>query len=171
MYAAQLGPGDKAPAYTLDAVLPSRDETGALRHEYGVAKIGVPRPRGLALYVFPAVPTPWRPMGSEPPRDVVALFDEVGYDAAGLSPDPVGALMRFSIGRDLNFPLLADPTRQVLTAYGCIGEREAYGRPVTGVMRSVFALSPQGIIEYADYDVHTMAEGLERLRETLARRG
>ena len=53
----------------------------------------------------------------------------------------------------MTFPLVADPDRSVLTAYGAYGEKQSYGRTVQGVIRSTFIIDEAGRIEKAMYNV------------------
>jgi peroxiredoxin Q/BCP len=41
----------------------------------------------------------------------------------------------------------------VLTAWGAFGEKQMYGKTVTGVIRSTFVVDPEGKIEQALYNV------------------
>ena len=47
------------------------------------------------------------------------------------------------------------PTRRatVLTAYGAYGEKQLYGKTVTGVIRSTFVVGDDGRVELAQYNV------------------
>jgi len=51
------------------------------------------------------------------------------------------------------YPLLCDPSREVLEAYGTWGEKKLYGKTVIGVIRSTFVLDEQGVVEKAMYGV------------------
>ncbi len=42
------------------------------------------------------------------------------------------------------YPLLCDPSREVLEAYGAYGEKKLYGKTVTGVIRSTFVIDEKG---------------------------
>ncbi len=71
----------------------------------------------------------------------------------GLSPDAPAALARFRDAEGLTFPLLSDPDRAVLTAYGAHGEKSLYGKTVVGVIRSTFVLDEEGTVTSASYGV------------------
>ena len=53
----------------------------------------------------------------------------------------------------MTFPLLSDPDRKVLTAWGAYGEKKMYGKTVQGVIRSTFVVDEQGRIAAAQYNV------------------
>jgi peroxiredoxin len=48
----------------------------------------------------------------------------------GISPDPPAKLAKFRDAEKLTFPLLSDPDRKVLTAWGAYGEKQMYGKTV-----------------------------------------
>ena len=86
-------------------------------------------------------------------RDSLAALASHGYAVAGISPDQPAALAQFRERDGLTFPLLSDPTHAVLEKYGAWGEKQLYGRTVTGVIRSTFIISATGRIEHAFYNV------------------
>ena len=62
-------------------------------------------------------------------------------------------LARFRDAEGLTFPLLSDPSKEVLTAYGAYGEKQLYGKTVVGVIRATFVIDEQGRVEQASYAV------------------
>ena len=74
-----------------------------------------------------------------------------------------------AVARDaeaLTFPLLSDPDKQVLTAWGAFGEKQMYGKTVTGVIRSTFLIDADGKIEEALYNVKATGH-VAKLRKDL----
>jgi peroxiredoxin Q/BCP len=53
----------------------------------------------------------------------------------------------------VNFPLLSDPSKATLEAYGAWGEKSLYGKTVTGVLRSTFVVDEDGRVDKAQYNV------------------
>ena len=51
---------------------------------------------------------------------------------------------QFAEQEHLNFPLLSDPDLAVHHQYGAYGEKTMYGKTVQGVIRSTFAVDPDG---------------------------
>jgi peroxiredoxin Q/BCP len=49
--------------------------------------------------------------------------------------------------------MLSDEDRSVLTAYGAFGEKQLYGKTVTGVIRSTVVVDEQRVVELARYNV------------------
>jgi peroxiredoxin Q/BCP len=62
--------------------------------------------------------------------------------------------------------MLSDPDKSVLTAYGAYGEKQLYGKTVTGVIRSTFVLDAQGRVERALYNVKATGH-VDKLRRDL----
>ena len=137
----RLSPGDPAPDFTL----PDADgRPVALRDLRG---------RKVVLYAYPAASTPGCTTQACDFRDSLSSLQAAGYEVVGLSPDPPAKLARFRDAEGLTFPLLSDPSKQVLTAYGAFGEKSLYGKTVTGVLRSTFVVDEDGVIASESYGV------------------
>lgn len=111
------------------------------------------RGRKLIVFCYPAAMTPGCTKEACDFRDSIAPLQAAGYAVAGLSPDRVAKLAKFAEKESLTYPLLSDPDKSVLTAYGAHGEKKLYGKVVTGVIRSTFVIDEQGAIEIARYNV------------------
>jgi len=81
----------------------------------------------------------------EPPAHVLLI----------VTTNAVGRVMPTIRSRlvEVTFPLLSDPDREVLTAWGVYGEKTMYGRTSMGVIRSTFLVDAEGKIEDAQYGV------------------
>jgi peroxiredoxin Q/BCP len=64
----------------------------------------------------------------------------------GVSPDSVKSHDAFVSKYDLNFPLLADPEKQVCQEYDVWKEKSMYGRTYMGVERTTYIIDPKGKI-------------------------
>ena len=137
----RLSPGDTAPAFTL----PDRDGKPVSLSDF----LG----RKVVLYVYPAAMTPGCTTQACDFRDSLSSLASAGYDVIGLSPDKPEKLAKFREAEGLTFPLLSDPAKEVLTAYGAYGEKSLYGKTVVGVIRSTFVLDEQGVVTTASYGV------------------
>ena len=71
----------------------------------------------------------------------------------GISPQALDSHEAFARGASLTFPLLSDPELTVHQAYGAYGEKNNYGRIVTGTIRSTFVVDEQGAVELPLYNV------------------
>lgn len=137
----RLAPGDPAPDFTLPT------DTGE------TLSLAALRGRRVILYAYPAAMTPGCTKQACDFRDSLASLQGAGYEVVGISPDQPAKLAKFRERDAITFPLVADVDRAVLTAYGAFGEKQSYGRTVTGVIRSTFVIDPDGKIEHAFYNV------------------
>ena len=137
----RLAPGDKAPAFTL----PDADGNKVSLADY--------KGRRVVVYFYPAASTPGCTKQACDFRDNLHDLNDAGFDVVGISPDKPEKLAKFRDAEGLTFPLLSDPDRKVLTAWGAYGEKQMYGRAVQGVIRSSFVVDEKGKIEVAQYNV------------------
>ncbi len=151
---ARLEPGAPAPDFTL----PDADGNAVALSSY--------RGRKVVLYVYPAASTPGCTTQACDFRDSLSSLQAAGFAVLGLSPDPPEKLVRFRDAEALTFPLLSDPSREVLTTYGAYGEKQMYGKTVTGVIRSTFVIDEEGRIERAMYGVRATGH-VAKLRKEL----
>jgi thioredoxin-dependent peroxiredoxin len=152
--ANRLVEGDLAPDFALP------DATGA------EVKLSDFRGRHVVVYFYPAAGTPGCTKQACDFRDNLRELDDAGFAVLGISPDPVAKLQRFRDAQDLNFPLLSDTAKSVLTQWGAYGEKQNYGRTVTGVIRSTFIVDPDGKIVRAMYGVRATGH-VAKLRKDL----
>ena len=125
-------PGDAAPAFS------GTDQTGATVSLADFA--GQP----LALYFYPKDDTPGCTKQACNLRDHTSDLTEAGVAVVGVSPDDAASHQRFAGKYDLAFPLLADPDRGILAAYGAWGEKNLYGKKSMGVKRTTFLIGADG---------------------------
>lgn len=149
----RLAVGDQAPDFTL----PGDDG-----RPHALADL---RGSKVVLYVYPAAGTPGCTTQAGDFRDSLQVFAAAGYAVVGLSPDPPAKLAAFRAAEGLTFPLLSDPTRGVLTAYGAYGEKQLYGKTVTGVIRSTFVLDETGRLTGAAYAVKAKGQVAKLVRD------
>ena len=109
--------------------------------------------RSVIVYFYPNAGTPGCTKQACDFRDSLAQLNVAGLDVVAISPDPLPKLQRFAAAEELTFPLLSDVDKSVLSAYGAFGQKQLYGKTVTGVIRSTFVVDPQGRLSYAAYNV------------------
>ena len=138
---ARLEVGDKAPSFSLD------DADG------NKVSLGDFKGRRVIVYFYPAASTPGCTKQACDFRDNLRDLNDAGLNVVGISPDKPEKLAKFRDAEGLTFPLLSDPDRKVLTAYGAYGEKTMYGKKVQGVIRSSFVVDENGKIAVAQYNV------------------
>jgi len=135
---AQLAGGDNAPKFRALAV----------GGEYGDGEeVALADFRGspVVLYFYPKDDTPgctvqacglrdgWRAV-----RDKAKIF--------GVSVDPAQSHRKFIDKYQLPFPLLSDPEKKIVNAYGVWVEKSMYGKKYMGTERSTFVIDGAGRI-------------------------
>ncbi len=150
----RLEPGAQAPDFTLPDSDGKEVSLSALRGQR------------VIIYFYPAAMTPGCTKQACDFRDSLASLAAAGIAVIGISPDSQAKLAKFRDAEGLNFPLLSDPDRGVLTAYGAYGEKMMYGKKSVGVIRSTFVVGPDGKIERAQYGVKATGH-VARLRTEL----
>ena len=124
------------------------------------------RGKRVVLFAYPAAMTPGCTTEACDFRDSLAPLLAAGYEVLGISPDTVEKLAKFAERDELSYPLLSDPDRATLTAYGAFGEKKNYGRIVQGVIRSTFVIDEDGKIAHALYNVKATGH-VGRIRKLL----
>lgn len=150
----RLSAGDPAPAFTLT------DQDGA---SVSLADFAGQR---VILYFYPAAMTPGCTTQACDFRDNLSSLAGAGYVVLGVSKDSVEKLKAFQEEDGLTFPLLSDTDLAVHHAYGAYGEKNSYGRIVTGVLRSTFVIDETGTITLARYNVKATGH-VKSLRKAL----
>jgi peroxiredoxin Q/BCP len=107
----------------------------------------------VVVYFYPAAMTPGCTKQACDFRDSLDALAAAGIAVVGISPDKPEKLAKFREQDGLTFPLLSDPEKKVLEAYGAFGEKKLYGKTVVGVIRSTFVIDAKGKVELAQYNV------------------
>jgi peroxiredoxin Q/BCP len=147
--------GDKAPGFSL----PDADGKVVSLDDY--------RGRQVIVYFYPAASTPGCTKQACDFRDNLAELNGAGVEVIGISPDKPAKLAKFRDAEELTFPLLSDPDKEVLTAWGAFGEKKMYGKTVNGVIRSTFLIDAEGTIAAAQYNVRATGH-VAKLRRDLS---
>jgi peroxiredoxin Q/BCP len=130
--------GQPAPDFTADAIggpyaTPTTIRLADLRGEF------------VILYFYPKDDT------SGCTTQACALRDgwsELSAKARlfGVSIDSISSHEKFIQKYELPFPLLSDPDKKIVEAFGVWVEKSMYGRKYMGTERSTFVIGPDGII-------------------------
>jgi len=106
------------------------------------------RGRPVVVFFYPRANTPGCTKEACAFRDLRAEFDKIGVVVLGMSGDSVKAQGNFREKYGLTTPLLADPDKAVLNAWGVFGEKMMYGKKVQGIKRTTFLFDPQGHVSH-----------------------
>ena len=158
VFAAMTGParlqkGDSAPGFTLRN---ADDQEVSLADFAG---------RRVIVYFYPAAGTPGCTKQACDFQAARAAIEDAGLTVLGISPDSSEKLRKFREQESLDFTLLSDPDRAVMTQWGAFGEKQLYGKTVTGVIRSTFVVGADGRIEEARYGVRATGHVAKLTRE------
>ena len=154
MSGVRLAPGDEAPDFTLPDADGNPVSLSALRG------------RQVIVYFYPAAMTPGCTKEACDFSESLPDLGKAGLTVLGISPDAPAKLARFRDKEHITFPLLSDPEREVIAAYGAYGEKMNYGKKTMGVIRSTFVVGADGKVEQAYYGVRATGH-VERLRKDL----
>jgi peroxiredoxin Q/BCP len=121
--------GDTAPDFEL---------TGTGDRTYRLADF---RGRWLVLAFYPGDFTPVCTRQFCSYRDAADRLDDLDAEVLGISPQSLDSHERFRAQYGLTVPLLADPDRRTIRAYGVLG-------PGGLVRRSIFIVDPAGVVRY-----------------------
>ncbi len=137
----RLAAGDSAPSFTLT------DQSGkpVSLSDYSGRKV--------VVYFYPAAMTPGCTTQACDFRDSLTRLQDAGYDVVGISKDAPEKLAAFAERDGLTFPLLSDEDLTVHKAYGAYGEKNNYGKVITGTLRSTIVVDDASRVELALYNV------------------
>ena len=133
---APLAVGVKAPDFSAETF----DGTTVSLGDYQGQK--------LALYFYPKDSTPGCTNQACNLRDNLEALAGEGVAVVGVSPDSNDSHERFSSKYELPFPLIADPDREIIEAYGVWGEKKNYGKTYMGLQRTTFLIDEDGVIQH-----------------------
>jgi peroxiredoxin Q/BCP len=135
---ADLTPGVKAPAFT------ALDQDGK-----SVSLSDFAGKSNVCLYFYPKDDTPGCTAEACSLRDGHGAIAALGAVVLGVSADDTRSHAKFAAKFSLNFPILADPDKTIIKAYGV-------AMPVIGIAKRVtFIIDKAGIIRYVVSNVKT----------------
>jgi len=98
------------------------------------------------LYFYPKDSTPGCTAEACDIRDNYNRFLNLGYQVFGISKDSKASHIKFREKYQLPFPLLSDPSTQMLQAFGAWGEKKMCGKTCVGTLRTTFIFDEKGIL-------------------------
>lgn len=126
--------GDVAPDFALS------DMNGK------VWRLSEQRGKWVVVYFYPKDDTPGCTVEACSFRDNLPQFESRSAQIFGISTDDEASHEAFTKKFDLNFPLLADPERLAVDAYGAYGEKVLAGHTYLGTFRHSYLVAPDGRI-------------------------
>ena len=126
--------GEKAPDFT------AVTDTGA---EISLSSL---RGKKVVLYFYPRDDTPGCTTEACDFRDRAEALAAKDAVVLGVSTDTVASHEKFKAKHALPFTLLADPERELVSAYGVYQEKKQYGRSFMGTVRTTFVIDEGGTI-------------------------
>ena len=127
--------GDKMPAFSV------ADEQGRVVTNKDL------QGKKTVIYFYPKDSTPGCTAEACNIRDNYQAFMARGYHVFGVSKDSQASHVKFKEKYNLPFPLLSDPTTEMLQAFGAWGEKKLYGKSSMGTLRKTFIFDENGILE------------------------
>ncbi|MBI2930665.1 MAG: peroxiredoxin [Planctomycetes bacterium] len=103
--------------------------------------------KNVILYFYPADDTPGCTKEACSFRDLWGEIQKTSAVVVGVSPDDPTSHRAFVSKYTLPFPLLCDPSHQVMERYGAWGEKTLYGKKTIGVIRSTVWIGPDGVVK------------------------
>ena len=141
--AGELKVGDKAPSFSL------KNTDGK------VVKLSDYKGKKLVLYFYPKDMTPGCTKEACGFRDDHTELKRRGVEVVGVSADNQALHQKFTDTYSLPFTLLSDPNHETMETYGAWGEKNMYGKKVTGVLRSTVLIDEDGRIAHVFRKVKT----------------
>jgi thioredoxin-dependent peroxiredoxin len=102
----------------------------------------------IVLYFYPKDDTSGCTAEACSFRDNLSSIKKKGALVLGVSPDGLKSHEKFVSKYDLNFPVLSDESKEMLTEYGVWQEKSMYGRKYMGVVRTTYIIDEKGKISH-----------------------
>jgi peroxiredoxin Q/BCP len=131
---ARIAEGKKAPDFTL---------TDAAGKRVSLSDFAG---KDVIVYFYPKDDTPGCTKEACGFRDLWKDLQKAGAVILGVSADTGESHRKFADKYKLPFPLLSDPDRKLMTAWGAYGEKMMYGKKTQGVIRSSVWIGPDGTV-------------------------
>lgn len=98
------------------------------------------------LYFYPKDNTPGCTVEACNLNEHYGELIRLGFEVIGVSPDTAGSHQKFIEKYSLQFHLIADTEKEIMTQYEAYGEKIMYGKPVVGVLRKTYLIDETGKI-------------------------
>ena len=126
--------GDKMPAFSVV------DQNGQIvTHEQLLGKKTI-------VYFYPKDSTPGCTAEACSLRDNYERMLKEGYQVYGVSKDSQKSHQNFIAKYELPFPLLSDPSTEMIQAFGAWGEKKMCGKVSIGTLRKTYVFDEEGVV-------------------------
>ncbi len=132
---ARIAEGKKAPNFTL---------TDSAGKRVSLADFAG---KDVIVYFYPKDDTPGCTKEACGFRDLWKDLQKSGAVVLGVSADSGETHAKFAAKYRLPFPLLSDPDRKLMEAWGAYGDKMLYGKKTRGVIRSTVWIGPDGTVK------------------------
>jgi peroxiredoxin Q/BCP len=102
------------------------------------------RGKNVVLYFYPKDSTPGCTLEGQHFSRLAPEFAAKNTVVFGVSADGAASHRKFKAKCAIDVPLLADPEKQAIQAFGAWQEKSMYGRKMMGIVRSTFLLDGEG---------------------------
>ncbi len=120
----------------------------------------------VIVYFYPKDNTPGCTKQAIGFTDIYSKLRAKNVAVLGVSPDGAASHQKFISDFSIPYSLLSDPDKTMMTEYEAWGEKNMYGKMVTGVIRSTVLVDEQGkvikhwkrVVNSADHHLKVLAE-------------
>ena len=120
----------------------------------------------VIIYFYPKDDTPGCTIQACSYRDSMQEFTDRKIKVFGISKDDETSHSKFQAKFNLNFELLADDQKEVVTLYDVYKEKNMYGKKSMGVVRTTFVIDPEGKI-VAIFDKVNPSEDVQKVLQVI----
>lgn len=111
-------------------------------------RLSAQRGHPVVLYFYPQDDTEGCTIENVRFSELMPELEKLGVAVVGISPDTVRDHCAFRDKYGLGVTLAADPTRQVVEAYGLWQPKKTFGREYVGLVRTSFLVAADGRISH-----------------------
>ena len=118
----------------------------------------------VILFFYPKASTPGCTVEACNFRDNYADLAAKGFEVVGVSADSVKRQSNFATKQELNYNLIADEKKSIITAFEAWGWKKFMGKEYEGIYRHTYVIDEEGVIEQVLEKVKTK-EATEQVLE------
>src|SRR6056300_1394167 len=105
------------------------------------------RGKKIILFFYPKASTPGCTVEACDFRDHYSDLAAKGFEVIGVSADSVKRQLNFATKQELNYNLIADEEKSIITALEAWGPKKFMGREFDGIYRHTYVIDENGVIE------------------------